>query len=431
MSRIRVALFACAYNEIDGVANTMRYFDAFAKSHDFPMLNIHGGFEQYDRRDGSVRRLELQRRWPKFQLDFHHDYDLNLWRHLRDVEEAVREFRPDIVHVTGPSDIGQMGALLAHRLGVPLVASWHTNLHEYAERRLVPGLLPGAWKKALGRGIRESSLTLIGRFYRVARVLFAPNVELMSMVERLTGKPCYLMSRGIDRELFHPQRRNRADEQFVIGYVGRLTKEKNVRFLKDLEAGLNARGGPAFRIVIVGQGAESPWLLEHLPKAALTGVLRGERLAEAYANFDAFVFPSHTDTFGNVVLEALAAGVPAVVTSDGGPKFIVEHEKSGFVAKNDSEFIDYVDKLRRDPGLLAQMRAAASEQAQRSPSWDSVFSSVYQVYEKAALRAMNGRPSTEPCESMPAVQLPTKRRFSLATDIPPRRSSKDLNVGER
>src|ERR1700758_2817581 len=99
MSRIRVALFACAFNEIDGVANTMRHFDAYARSHHFPMLNIHGGFGQYDRHDGSVRSLELQRLWPKFQLDFHHDYDLNLWRNLPVVEEAVREFRPDIVHV--------------------------------------------------------------------------------------------------------------------------------------------------------------------------------------------------------------------------------------------------------------------------------------------------------------------------------------------
>lgn len=413
MSRIRVALFACAYNEIDGVANTMRYFDAFAKSHDFPLLNIHGGFEQYARRDGSVQRLELRRRWPKFQVDFHHDYDLNLWRYLPEVEKAVREFRPDVVHVTGPSDVGQMGLLIAHRLRVPVAASWHTNVHEYAERRLIPltRWLPGPWVDALGRRVRESSLRLIGRFYRIARVLFAPNVELMSMVEQLTGKRCYLMSRGIDTELFHPKRRKRNDEEFVIGYVGRLTKEKNVRFLRDLENRLNARGGRNYRIVIVGQGAEFSWLRKNLPRATLTGVLRGEQLAEAYAGFDVFVFPSHTDTFGNVVLEALAAGVPAVVTADGGPKFIVEHEKSGFVAKNDSEFIEYVDKLRSDPNLLAQVRAAAREHAERAPSWDSVFGSVYDTYEKAVLGSAN--PSGASYEILPAIAPETKADAQL------------------
>ena len=413
MRMIRVALFACAYNEIDGVANTMRYFDAFARSHNFPLLDIHGGFEQYDRQDGSVRRMELRRRWPKFQIDFHHDYDLNLWRYLSQVEKAVREFRPDVVHVTGPSDVGQMGLLIAHRLRIPVAASWHTNVHEYAERRLIPltGLLPGSWTHALGRRVRDSSLGLIGRFYRIAGVLFAPNVELVSMVEQLTSKRCYLMSRGIDSELFHPRRRKRDDEQFVIGYVGRLTREKNVRFLKSLRDGLNARGGRSFRIVIVGQGAEFSWLRKNLPDATLTGVLRGEQLAEAYADLDAFVFPSHTDTFGNVILEALAAGVPAVVTADGGPKFIVEHEISGFVAKNDSEFIECVDKLRKDPGRLAQMRTAAREHAEQAPSWDSVFGSVYDTYEEALLGSATS--STESYETLPAITPEAKADAQL------------------
>src|SRR5262249_31756972 len=89
MSKIRVALFACAYNEIDGVANTMLYFEGFAMSHDLPMLNIHGGFEHYCQRDGSVQRLELKRRWPKFQIDYQHDYDLNLWRYLPEGYESM------------------------------------------------------------------------------------------------------------------------------------------------------------------------------------------------------------------------------------------------------------------------------------------------------------------------------------------------------
>jgi len=231
------------------------------------------------------------------------------------------------------------------------------------------------------------------------------------MVEQLTSKRCYLMSRGIDTALFHPQRRKRDDEQFVMGYVGRLTKEKNVRFLKSLEDGLNARGGPSFRIVIVGQGAEFSWLGKNLPDATMTGVLRGEQLARAYANLDAFVFPSHTDTFGNVILEALAAGVPAVVTADGGPKFIVEHEKCGFVASNDSEFIEWVDRLRRDPRLRAQMRAAARQHAEQAPSWDSVFNSVYDTYEKAALGSATS--STASYAALPAIAPEAKADAQL------------------
>jgi phosphatidylinositol alpha 1,6-mannosyltransferase len=410
MNKLRVSLFACAYNEIDGVANTMRHFDAFAKHQNLPLLNVHGGFEQYHQRDGSVERLELRRRWPKFALDYQHDYDLNLWRYLPMVEKAVREFRPDLVHITGPSDIGQMGALIAHRLSIPLAASWHTNLHEYAERRFIPMVefLPKRSKEALGRWILESSLRLIARLYRKAQVLFAPNKELIAEMEKLTGHRCYLMSRGIDSDLFHPKRRTRADSEFVIGYVGRLTREKNVRFLKGLAEALGARGGNNFRLVMVGQGAEFAWLRKHLPRASFTGVLRGEALAEMYASFDAFVFPSHTDTFGNVVLEALASGVPAVVTSDGGPKFIVEHEKSGFIAKNDIEFIEYVDKLRRDPDLLAQMRVAARDRAEHAPSWDSVFSYMYDIYDKTALRMENSPLSAASYEGVSPAQFRAK-----------------------
>jgi len=406
MGRIRVALFACAYNEIDGVANTMRYLDAFAKSRDFPLLNVHGGIDQYRRQDGSVERVELERRWPKFSVDYQHDYDLNLWRYFAEMEDAVRQFRPDIVHVTGPSDVGLMGAMIAHRLHIPIAASWHTNVHEYAERRLIPvmGLLPGRWKEVLGRTIRESSLRLIGLFYRCARVLFAPNDELISLVQELTGKRCYLMSRGIDTDLFHPKRRKRADGEFVIGYVGRLTKEKNVRFLRDVEEALSTRGGRSFKIIVVGQGSEFEWMRKHLCRATFCGVLRREQLAEAYANFDAFVFPSHTDTFGNVVLESLAAGVPAVVTSDGGPKFIVQHQKCGFVAHNDTEFIEYVDKLRGDPDLLSQMRSAARRRAEQAPSWDSVFNSVYNVYQEVVLHTAKGCPIPAP-PAVSAVRL--------------------------
>jgi hypothetical protein len=95
-----------------------------------------------------------------------------------------------------------------------------------------------------------------------------------------------------------------------------------------------------FRFQISGSGSERAWLERHLPRAEFTGVLSGEALAAAYANMDVFAFPSHTDTFGNVVQEALASGVPAVVTASGGPRFIVRDGVSGFVAESDDDFCE-------------------------------------------------------------------------------------------
>jgi len=382
MRRLRVALFPCVYNEVDGVANTMHQFAAFANRHQLPLLNVHGGYGSHRHQDESLLQLEFQRRWPKFRLDARHDFDLNFWRYLREIENAVREFRPDIIHITGPSDVGQIGALIAHRLRIPLVASWHTNVHEYAQQRLMALLpfLPGHMKQSLGKWVRELSFRFTARFYQIARVLFAPNKELIAELKRRTGKPCHLMSRGVDSELFRPEKRNRSDQRCIIGYVGRLTSEKNIRLLVDVESILLSRGCRDFQFVIVGQGTEAPYLRERLRHAQFTGVLYGEALAAAYANFDVFAFPSQTDTFGNVVLEALASGVPAVVTEGGGPKYIVKQGVTGFAAATAEDFAEHVATLICDSAWRRRMSVAARQGALRY-SWDAVFEHVYQIYE--------------------------------------------------
>ena len=380
---LRVAFFPDAYDEIDGVANTSRQFEAFALRRDLPFLTVHGGTADGTQRTGSVVRITRRRGRFGFALDKKHDFDLAFWRYLTPVENAVREFDPDILHITGPSDVGQLGMAIAHRLRLPLAASWQTNVHEYAERRAAPLLsfLPKDLRTKLGHAIGQGSLKATLRFYRSAQILFAPNPELIELLEKGTGKPCYPMSRGVDTALFNPERRIREDDTFVIGYTGRLTVEKNIGFLADLEQSLIRSGLGNFRFLIVGQGAEEPWLRANMRRADFTGVLRGEALATAYANMDVFAFPSNTDTYGNVVLEALASGVPAVVTDSGGPKFIVRSGETGFVARDEQEFVACVAKLAAQPDLLQRLRVAARAFAMTA-TWDAVFDSVYAAYER-------------------------------------------------
>jgi glycosyltransferase involved in cell wall biosynthesis len=299
------------------------------------------------------------------------------------VEETVREFDPDILHITGPSDVGQLGLAVAHRLRIPLAASWHTNVHQYAEQRgsAMLSFLPARVRQRLGVAMRQGGLLATLRFYHAAQVLFAPNEELMEVIEKGTGKACYPMHRGVDTELFDPRRRDRADDTFVIGYVGRLTVEKNIRDLVELEQILIREGLANFRFLIVGQGAEESWLRTNMKQADFTGVLRGEALARAYANMDVFAFPSRTDTYGNVVLEALASGVPAVVTDSGGPRFIVRHGETGFVARDLAEFVVNIQTLATRPEQRQTMRAAARAHGMTA-SWDAVFESIYAGYER-------------------------------------------------
>lgn len=133
------------------------------------------------------------------------------------------------------------------------------------------------------------------------------------------------------------------------------------------------------RFLIVGQGSERIHLAAALRRAVLPGVLKGEALAQAYANMDVFVFPSETDTFGNVVLEASASGTPVVVTDKGGPKFLVDRGKTGFVAAGQEEFTRAVLTLYRNRPLRDRLGENARRFAE-GRSWDSVFDQVYRRY---------------------------------------------------
>jgi glycosyltransferase involved in cell wall biosynthesis len=219
-------------------------------------------------------------------------------------------------------------------------------------------------------------------YYKMPKVVLAPNQELIDVLARKNNRKVYLMSRGVDTEEFSPAHRTANDGTFRIGFVGRLRAEKNVRMLADLEKKLSAAGATNFKFLIVGEGNEREWLEKNLQSAEFTGFLDGTRLAEAYANMDVFVFPSESDTFGNVIQEANASGVPAIVTDQGGPKFIVRHGETGFVAANSDDFVKFSLSLMNDAERLSQMKRAAREFA-RSRSWDAVFESVYQAYREA------------------------------------------------
>ncbi|HJZ96452.1 MAG TPA: glycosyltransferase, partial [Candidatus Solibacter sp.] len=168
----------------------------------------------------------------------------------------------------------------------------------------------------------------------------------------------------------------------VLGYVGRLMPEKNLRLLPAVAAALRAAGIERFRFQITGSGSERVWLERNLTCAHFTGVLTGEALACAYANCDIFLFPSRTDTFGNVVQEALASGVPAVVMNEGGPRFIVRHGVSGIVAEGDDQFCRGVAALAANDRLRSQMGRAGRLQVEFQ-SWDRVFEEVYEGYGAA------------------------------------------------
>ncbi|HTU57301.1 MAG TPA: glycosyltransferase, partial [Polyangiales bacterium] len=332
------------------------------------------------KREGHLWTLELPRSPLAISLERDLSFDPIYPRYIELIERTLHKFRPDLIHITGPSEVGILGTYLAWKLNLPLVASWHTNVHEYAARRM-------RWlSRRLGSGgplveqwAEDTSLNVATRFYKLAQVLYAPNPPLCDLLARMTGRPCHLMQRGVDTELFSPAKRTRAaeDGQPLLGYVGRLSVEKNVDLLPHVDKELRAIGWSP-RWLIVGHGADEAMLRRELGEAAMAGVLRGEELAKAYANMDLLVFPSHTDTFGNVVLEALASALPAVVTPQGGPAHIVQHGVTGVIA-NDEDFAACIADLLSSPERLQSMRCAAREYA-LGCTWESVFERMIAAY---------------------------------------------------
>jgi glycosyltransferase involved in cell wall biosynthesis len=382
-SRPRVAFFPCVYHEIDGVAKTSREFEAFARRHEIPFFMVNAGPRDEVAAAGAVTRVQLTRSPAKFPLDRAHDYDLLFLRHYRALQPRLREFRPDVVQITGPSDVGTLGAYVAYKMGIPLAASWQTNLHQYARRRTAAAVsfLPEAVAGKLADFAERWSFRASARFYKIPRILFAPNPEMIRVLETATGKPCYLMSHAVDTSVFNPKLRDRREGPFCIGYVGRLTAEKSVRMLARLEQALLELGHRDFRFMVVGEGAEEEWLRNNMRQAEFTGVLTGPELSRAFANFDVLAFPSETDTFGLVVLEAFASGVPAVVTDRGGPQYTVRHGSSGYVARSFDEFVIYTARLMAQPALLSAMRETARAQA-LTTSWNRIFEGMYEAYAR-------------------------------------------------
>lgn len=362
---------------------TCRRLVSFAEKRDYPLLCVHAGEKTETSVSGSVTHLSLKRSPLSIPMDKDLKYDPFFNRHLKLVNRALEEFRPDVLHITGLNDVSIIAVLLGNKRQIPLLGSWHTNLHEFASRRLdkMFRFLPNSFRSSITKLAERKIFQGATLYYKIPKVVLAPNQELIDALCKGTKRYASLMLRGVDAEVFSPVWRTADDNVFRFGFVGRLRAEKNVRLLAELEKKLLAAGKTNFKFLIVGEGDEREWLEKNMRGAEFTGFLAGEQLSEAYANMDVFVFPSETDTFGNVIQEANCSGVPAIVTNHGGPKFIVQHGKTGYIAETIDDFAKFSLELMENSDKLEKMKKASREFV-IAHSWDTVFEKVYEAYDK-------------------------------------------------
>ncbi len=376
---LRVALFTDTFDEPNGVATLSRQFAQFAEARSLPFLVVRGSNETRFECDGPFATQLLRRSLLSFPLDKDLYFDPLLTRYKQLVLDRLNEFKPDLIHITGPGDIGFLGLLVSHIAHIPLVASWHTNLHEYLAKRLDLNLhlLPDKLRRQAATFVEKQSLRGLLRFYKTARFTFAPNQSLVDLMQSHNHRPSFLMDHGVDLARFYGREKpRRTGEPFCIGYVGRLTTEKNIRYFAELERQLIAAGEHDFRFLIVGDGGQTRWLHKHLSRVELPGILRGEELVAAYQQMHAFVFPSRTDTFGLVTLEAMASGVPVILAPETGHRVGIEDGAGGFLC---TDFAAAVRRLMHDDELRLSMSRMARNFA-NTKSWSHVFDNVYETY---------------------------------------------------
>jgi phosphatidylinositol alpha 1,6-mannosyltransferase len=370
---LRIALVTSSYNYIkDGVALTLNRLVAYLEKQGIEVLIFTPVGKvpafAYTGTVVPVPSVPVPLR-PEYRLAFGLSHQAT---------QRLLAFQPDIMHIAlAPDFLGYSALRLARNQNIPVVASYHTRYETYLKH--YPGL------EKLTALVRS----YLRRSYGACREVYVPSQSMVDALQADGFKNNFrLWPRGVDTARFAPARRSSdwrvkhgiAEDDIVVAYVSRLVREKKLDTLVATQRLLAARG-LAHRILIVGDGPERASLQTQLPHAVFTGFLDGNELATAYASSDIFLFPSETETFGNVTLEAMASGLPCVCADATGSRSLVAEGQCGYLARpgHAKDFADRVEKLARDPRLRHRMGEAARARSLKF-TWDETMARIVGYY---------------------------------------------------
>jgi glycosyltransferase involved in cell wall biosynthesis len=297
---------------------------------------------------------------------------------LQMLDYVQRERFTEII-ISTPGPVGLTALLAAKMLNLQTSGIYHTDFPQY-----IRILTEDSFLESVAWGYMHW-------FYGQLDTVFVNSEEYKQSWIKRGFDPAKLkiLPRGLDTELFHPARRDSAffekfgasNGELRLLYVGRISREKDLDLLADAYRRLRKEGLPV-RLFVVGHGPYSEALAKSLPDAFFTGYLRGTELATAYASADIFVFPSTTDTFGNVILEAQASGLPVVVSDSGGPKELVAHKANGLITRshNVEDFTGAIRTLVTDQTLRGRMANSARDSV-IDRSWPRAFAKFWATTE--------------------------------------------------
>jgi len=386
----RALVVTDTFDQLNGAAGTMRRYAAWSAAQATPPTTIVTCGGRAAEEPGLVRlRAAADFPVPAYNVA---DWRLGVPSAL-ELLEVIQRTGANVIHAATPGPMGLAGLLAARALDIPFVASYHTELADYALTLTGDRLAADLAGRA------------VGWFYSQAECVYVPTRTTGRglMEQGVDPARLFIFGRGVDAETFAPAHRTWTMRQrmggkraVIVLYVGRISREKGLDVLADA-FGLAARAHPELELVLVGEGPYRATLASRLDGARhrFLGPLTGTALSSAYASADLFCLPSRTETFGQVVLEAAASGLPVIVTDQGGAHESVVDAETGIVVRADDPhaLAAAIDALARDPARRQRLGHQAREHASRRSGWAELFAQLVASYSEVVDRPPWGRRS--------------------------------------
>lgn len=374
MSDLRVAIFTGNYNHIqDGVSLTLNSLVAFLEDKGVPVLvfgpTIDDPAIDHEGEFVSVPSVPVPGR-PEYRITVGFP---------ESAQNKLRKFEPTLLHLATPDVLGFRAMRWAQANDIQIVASYHTHFTSYLKYYNLEMLEPLGWK-------------YLDWFYSQCKHIYVPSPSMADKLnEEGIDEGIRIWARGVDTEQFNPNYRDKEwrrsvgfeDSDNVVTFVSRLVWEKNLQTYVDTINHLQENYSN-IRALVVGDGPAKKELEHMLPEAHFTGFITGEALSRAYASSDVFLFPSETETFGNVTLEAMSSGLPCVVADATGSRSLIESGVNGFLAppRDTEAFAQCVSEIVDNSELWEKMSQAARQKAV-AYSWKNVNSKLLDNYREA------------------------------------------------
>ena len=369
---MRVAVFTDTYlPQINGVTNMLKNLISYYEENGIEYKIFGPKYELTTNEYHNVERFYSIRflLYPENRVAFPNTFRIN---------STLSEFKPDIIHIMTEFNMGMAGLHYGRKYDIPTISNYTTNFSQYA----------GYYKLNL---FKNTIWNYLKWFHSQNNLTLCPSLDAQKLLYNNGIHNTKILSRGIDYKSFHPMRKNLLlrerlgiSEKVAFLYVGRVSCEKDLDVLSHSYRRIRDKYKEQVAMIITGDGPYMEKCKQLFPEDTIyTGFLKGRELAEIYASSDIFVCPSSTETFGNVVLEAMASGLAVIGADAGGVGEIIRHGANGlkFAARNSEELEQCMEELIRDIDARDYLKNSAREYS-RNKSWDKIFCGLLDIYQQ-------------------------------------------------